>query len=164
MSGNICVPDIGVYSEKKFENILKQTYYDAIVKEIDNLREWYFYEDKHSQFNEEYYIFKGKLCNGKLSIDDRLNLAISMYSKAYQYMCLFYSVSPKLDVDLLTEPFGEDMEKERQEQIDALKDKTNEKKRGRPKGSKNKKVKGNKKNGNRKRTKSTQTRNKSAKK
>ena len=37
MSGNICVPQIGEFSEKKFEKILKQTYYDALVKEIDNI-------------------------------------------------------------------------------------------------------------------------------
>lgn len=156
MSGNICVPQIGEFSEKKFEKILKQTYYDALVKEIENLREWYFYEDKHSQFNEEFYIFKGKLCDGKLSIDDRLNLAIGMFSKAYQYMCLFYSSSPKLDVDLLTEPWGEDLEIERQE------NNAKEKKRGRPKGSKNKKGKGKKKSVNRKQTKSAKNRNKTA--
>ena len=33
MSGNICVPQIGEFSEKKFEKILKQTYYDALVAE-----------------------------------------------------------------------------------------------------------------------------------
>ncbi len=157
MSGNICVPTM-IYNEKDFENILSQTYYDALVKEIDNLREWYFFEDIHAQFNEEYYIFKGKVSGGKLNIDERLNLAVSMFSKAYQYMCIYYSTSPKLDVDLLTEPFGEDLELE-QKQINVSK----KKKRGRPKGSKNKKEKQNKGKG-KKRTKSVKTKGKAIKK
>ena len=69
---------------------------------------------------------------------------------------LFYSSSPKLDVDLLTEPWGEDLEIERQE------NNAKEKKRGRPKGSKNKKGKGKKKSVNRKQTKSAKNRNKTA--
>lgn len=163
MSGNICVPNIGEFSEKKFEKILKQTYYDALVKEIDNLREWYFYQDEHTQFNEEYYIFKGKLCDGKLSVDDRLNLAISMFSKAYQYMCLFYPISPKLDVDLLTEPFGEELESERQEH--QKKYGADKKKVGKPRGSTNKKSKGNKKNERKgKQNKSAKTGGKTSKK
>lgn len=163
MNSNICVPYIGEYSEKKFEKILKQTYFDAIKKEIDNLREWYFYEDKHTQFNEEYYIFIGKLSDGKLSVDDRLNLAINMFNKAYQYMCLFYPTAPKLDVDLLTEPLGEEMEAEKQEHLQKYA--AEKKKVGRPKGSTNKKRKGNKKNEQKgKSNKSSNSRGKASKK
>ena len=114
------------YDENEFDRILKETQYQAIMNEAKELRKYYFYEEKHAQVNKEYYEFLVILSSGELSIDQRLNTAIDLYRRFYQYMCFFYDGMTEIDIDLLTD--------------DASAEVQPKKKRGRPKGSKNKKT------------------------
>lgn len=117
------------YNGDEFDRILKETEFQAIFKEIEQLREWYFYEEKHTQVNREYYAFLKKISNGKLSVNDRLGLAVELYRKFYEYMCLYYPQTGSINIELLTEDI------EAEGSMKPLK------KRGRPKGSKNKGIK-----------------------
>lgn len=112
------------YDENEFDRILKETQYQAIMHEVKELRKYYFYEDKHAQVNKEYYEFLAVLSEGSLTIDQRLNMAIDLYRRFYQYMCFFYNGMPEIDIDLLTDDTSAEVQPKR---------------RGRPKGSKNKK-------------------------
>lgn len=114
------------YNNKDFNRILKETIFQTLFKEIESLREWYFFEPKHSIVNKEYYSFLDSIAKDGLSADERLTLAISTYRKLYQYMTLFYSQQNTVDIDLLTEDIASEGT------MKPLK------KRGRPKGSKNK--------------------------
>ena len=92
-----------LYDEKEFDRILKETQYQAIMTEIKELRKYYFYEEKHAQVNREYYEFLAVLSSGKITIEQRLNAAIDLYRRFYQYMCFFYDNIPEIDIDLLTD-------------------------------------------------------------
>lgn len=120
------------YNGNEFERVLQETIFQAIFKEIESLREWYFYEPKHTQVNREFYAFLEKLASEEMSVDKRVRLAVNTYRRFYMYMKLYYPQTNTIDIELLTE----DIEAEGSMKL--------LKKRGRPKGSKNK-AKGNKK-------------------
>ena len=114
------------YSNKDFKRILKETVFQALFKEIESLREWYFYEEKHSVVNKEYYSFLEAISKDDLTVDERLTLAISTYRKFYQYLTVFYAQQNNIDIDLLTEDIASE---------GSMKPLS---KRGRPRSSKNK--------------------------
>ncbi len=64
--------------------------FDAIKKEIENLREWYFYEPKHEMFNSVYYEFLEKANAPNLTAKEKLNLAESYYGEAIVYLKHYY--------------------------------------------------------------------------
>ena len=54
------------YNGNEFERVLQETIFQAIFKEIESLREWYFYEPKHTQVNREFYAFLEKLASEEI--------------------------------------------------------------------------------------------------
>ena len=86
------------YNNKDFNRILKETVFQALFKEIESLREWYFYESKHTVVNKEYYSFLAAISKDDLSVDERLTLAINTYRKFYQYLTIFYSQQNNIDM------------------------------------------------------------------
>ena len=120
------------YNGDDFERVLQETIFQAIFKEIESLREWYFYEPKHTQVNREFYAFLEKLSSKEMSVYKRVRLAVNTYRKFYMYMKFYYPQTNTIDIELLTE----DIEAEGSMKL--------LKKRGRPNGSKNQ-PKGNKK-------------------
>ena len=74
---------------------------DAITKELQLLRDQYFYESQHSDFNAFYYEYLDEINRDGLSLEERLNISYRAYTKAIAYMNTFYPDN-RMDVDLLS--------------------------------------------------------------
>ncbi len=70
--------------------VLLITEYNAIKNELTSLREWYFYEPKHNEFNALYYEFLEKTSSEGLSNEDKLKIAESYFMEAMVYLKKFY--------------------------------------------------------------------------
>ena len=74
---------------------------DAITKELQLLRDQYFYEPQHSDFNAFYYEYLDEINRDGLSLEERLNISYRAYTRAIAYMNTFYPDN-RMDVDLLS--------------------------------------------------------------
>lgn len=74
---------------------------DAITKELQLLRDQYFYEPQHSDFNAFYYEYLDEVNRDGLSLEERLNISYRAYTRAIAYMNTFYPDN-RMDVDLLS--------------------------------------------------------------
>ena len=110
------------------DRMLLITIVDAIKQEMSNLREWYFYEPKHTEFNALYYDFLFEV-NQDSTLEEQVEVCHKYYKKVIEFFNHFYPESP-VDVDIL-----DIVEKQANQ---SAKKKKKPKKRGRPKGSKNK--------------------------
>lgn len=110
------------------DRMLLITIVDAIKQEMSNLREWYFYEPKHTEFNALYYDFLFEV-NQDSTLEEQVEVCHKYYKKMIEFLNEFYPQSP-VDVDIL------DIVEKQVNQ--SAKQKKKPKKRGRPKGSKNK--------------------------
>lgn len=107
------------------ERMWQITIIDAMKQEMANLREWYFYEAKHTDFNALYYEFISEV-NNAITLDEQVEVCYKYYKKAIEFLNGFYPQS-SVDTDVLDII-------EKQEQKSEKKKKN--KKSGRPKGSK----------------------------
>ena len=73
---------------------------DAIKKEIELLRDQYFYQPQHSDFNAFFYEYLEEVNRDGLSLEERLNISYKAFTKAVAYMNTFYP-DHRMDVDLL---------------------------------------------------------------
>lgn len=103
------------------------TIVDAVKHEMSNLREWYFYESIHTDFNALYYDFLSEV-NKEISLEEQVEVCCKYYKKAVEFLNEFYPQSP-VDTDIL-----DIVEKQSKKSTKKKKPK----KKGRPKGSKNK--------------------------
>ena len=74
---------------------------DAIKKEIELLRDQYFYEPQHADFNAFFYEYLEEVNRDGLSLEERLNISYKSFTKAIAYMNTFYP-DHRMDVDLLS--------------------------------------------------------------
>ena len=74
---------------------------NAITKELQLLRDQYFYEPQHSDFNAFYYEYLDEVNRDGLSLEERLNISYRAYTRAIAYMNTFYPDN-RMDVDLLS--------------------------------------------------------------
>lgn len=74
---------------------------DAIQEELKLLREQYFFEPQHSDFNAFYYEYLEKVNRDGLSLEERLEISYKAYIKAIDYMNTFYPTN-RMDVELLS--------------------------------------------------------------
>lgn len=74
---------------------------DAITKELQLLRDQYFYEPQHADFNAFYYEYLDEVNRDGLSLEERLNISYKAFAKAIAYMNTFYP-DHRMDVDLLS--------------------------------------------------------------
>lgn len=114
------------------KSILQTIEIQAIEKEMDVLRDQYFYDVKHEDFNALYYEFLEATNQEGLSLSKRLTISEGFFLKAVEYMNLYYP-DYRMDTDLLTFGLLEEMPKG---------PKTSEKPK-RPKGESKKKTKRN---------------------
>lgn len=126
---------------------------DAFKEEMKKLREWYFYEAKHSDFNALYYEFLEAVNKPHTSLEEQIDICYEYYIKAVDYMNVFYPDN-RMDVELLSfdmdNPYYPDVvvnfrspsnRRKTKRKSESSKPKpTTGKKRGRPKGSKNKRT------------------------
>ncbi len=84
------------------KELLNTLEFDAIKKEMENLREWYFYESRHTNFNAMYMEFLEKTGKTELTSEERLKIAESYYAEAIAYMNYFYpAIRPDIEVPVL---------------------------------------------------------------
>ncbi len=84
------------------QDMILITEYEAIKKEIENLREWYFYEPKHAIVNAVYYEFMEKTNAPNLTAKEKLNMAESYFAEVIEYLKHFYPVvRPEIDAPIL---------------------------------------------------------------
>lgn len=74
---------------------------DAITKELQLLRDQYFYEPQHADFNAFFYEYLEEVNRDGLSLEERLNTSYKAFTKAIAYMNTFYP-DHRMDVDLLS--------------------------------------------------------------
>ena len=74
---------------------------DAIKKEIELLRDQYFYQPQHADFNAFFYEYLEEVNRDGLSLEERLNISYKAFTKAIAYMNTFYP-DHRMDVDLLS--------------------------------------------------------------
>lgn len=113
------------------ERMIATTIIDAFVKEMQNLREWYFYEPQHKAFNALYYDFIDELGGDNLSQTEKVQICYKYFTQAIEFMNEFYPETC----------LGEDIRGSDEPQLSVPSKsakKSGTKKRGRPKGSKNK--------------------------
>ena len=109
------------------ERMIATTIIDAFVKEIQNLREWYFYEPQHKAFNALYYDFMTELGGDNLSQTEKVNVCYKYFTQAIEFMNDFY---PEVCL-------GEDSSGSEEPEIihpKSTKKKQGSRKKGRPKG------------------------------
>lgn len=93
------------------KSILQTVEIQAIEKEMDVLRDQYFYDAKHEDFNALYYEFLETTNKEGLSLSKRLTVCEGFFLKAVEYMNLYYP-NYRVDTDLLTfEPSAENPKK-----------------------------------------------------
>ena len=73
---------------------------DAIKKELELLRDQYFYLPQHTDFNAFFYEYLEEVNRDGLSLEERLNISYKAFTKAVAYMNTFYP-DHRMDVDLL---------------------------------------------------------------
>ncbi len=127
---------------------------DAFKNEMANLREWYFYKPEHADFNAVYFEFLEAVNKPHLSLEEQVEVCYTYFSKAVDYMNVFYP-DTRMDVELLstdmdnpyypailaTTPVLPSQKKKntKKKSTASGSKKPSSKKRGRPKGSSNKK-------------------------
>ena len=74
---------------------------DAIKKELELLRDQYFYLPQHTDFNAFFYEYLEEVNRDGLSLEERLNISYKAFTKAVAYMNTFYP-DHRMDVDLLS--------------------------------------------------------------
>ena len=70
------------------KNILEVVEIQAIEKEMDVLRDQYFYDVKHEDFNALYYEFLEATNKDGLSTSEKLSICEGFFLKAVEYMNL----------------------------------------------------------------------------
>lgn len=83
------------------KTILETIQIQAIEKEMDVLRDQYFYDAKHEDFNTLYYEFLEAINKDGLSTSKRLAVCEKFFLKAVEYMNLYYP-NYRVDTDILT--------------------------------------------------------------
>lgn len=83
------------------KSILQTVEIQAIEKEMDILRDQYFYDAKHEDFNALYYEFLEATNKEGISLSQRLSVCESFFLKAVAYMNIYYP-NYRIDTDLLT--------------------------------------------------------------
>ena len=116
------------------ERLIATTIIDAFVKEIQNLREWYFYEPRYKEFNALYYDFMDELGGDYLSQTEKVEICYKYFTQAIEFMNVFYPA-----VCLGEE--SSDYEEPEIVHTKSAPKKSGSRKKGRPKGSKNKTAK-----------------------
>ncbi len=74
---------------------------EAIRQEIELLRDHYFYEPQHSDYNAFFYEYLEEVYQDGLSLEERLSISYKAFAKAIAYMNSFYPDN-RMDVDLLS--------------------------------------------------------------
>ena len=74
---------------------------DAIKKELELLRDQYFYQPQHADFNAFFYEYLEEVNRDGLSLEERLNISYKAFTEAVAYMNTFYP-DHRMDVDLLS--------------------------------------------------------------
>ena len=74
---------------------------DAIKKELELLRDQYFYQPQHADFNAFFYVYLEEVNRDGLSLEERLSVSYKAFTKAVAYMNTFYP-DHRMDVDLLS--------------------------------------------------------------
>ena len=74
---------------------------DAIKKELELLRDQYFYLPQHTDFNAFFYEYLEEVNRDGLSLEEKLNISYQAFTKAVAYMNTFYP-DHRMDVDLLS--------------------------------------------------------------
>lgn len=74
---------------------------DAIKKELELLRDQYFYLPQHTDFNAFFYEYLEEVNRDGLSLEERLSVSYKAFTKAVAYMNTFYP-DHRMDVDLLS--------------------------------------------------------------
>ena len=74
---------------------------DAIKKELELLRDQYFYLPQHTDFNAFFYEYLEEVNRDGLSLEERLNISYKAFTEAVAYMNTFYP-DHRMDVDLLS--------------------------------------------------------------
>lgn len=93
------------------KSILQIVEIQAIEKEMDVLRDQYFYDAKHEDFNALYYEFLEATNKDGLSTSERLSICERFFLKAVEYMNLYYP-DYRIDTNLLTSGLTEEMPKQ----------------------------------------------------
>jgi len=78
---------------------------DAIKKELELLRDQYFYQAQHADFNAFFYEYLEEVNRDGLSLEERLSVSYKAFTKAVAYMNAFYP-DHRMDVDLLSFDIG----------------------------------------------------------
>lgn len=74
---------------------------EAIRCELELLRDQYFYEPQHSDYNAFFYEYLEEVYQDGLSLEERLSISYKAFAKAIAYMNTFYP-DARMDVDLLS--------------------------------------------------------------
>ncbi|WP_324823527.1 hypothetical protein [Sinanaerobacter sp. ZZT-01] len=114
------------------KSILQTVEIQAIEKEMDILRDQYFYDAKHEDFNALYYEFLEATNKDGLSLSKRLSVCEGFFLKAVAYMNLYYP-DYRMDVDLLTFGLAEEMPKQPKNHKNTKTSKTSKTSKGRTK-------------------------------
>lgn len=93
------------------KSILQTVEIQAIEKEMDVLRDQYFYDAKHEDFNALYYEFLEAINKDGLSTSEKLTICEGFFLRAVEYMNLYYP-DYRMNTDLLTSGLAEEIPKQ----------------------------------------------------